>query len=290
MTGTTFTQNNVIGGSGGLTKAGGGTMILTQNNTYGGGTTISGGILQLGNGGTTGIIAGNVVNDGVLAFNRSDNITFAGDISGSGSVAYMGPGVVTLTGNSTYTGGTAITGGTVLAGSDSAFGAAGTGLTIVGGTVQATASFTMARPITLTTPGGTFDTNGNMLTVLGAISGTGGLIKQGAGTLELASVNVYTGATTVNAGTLALSRRRQHRGVERARAHGEWCDLRYLRCQRQPDHPGFRRCCRHVRRAGQQQPDGRHGQQHELRRQLLRCRRVDQAGQRHADARELRRL
>jgi fibronectin-binding autotransporter adhesin len=203
-TGTTFSQNSVIGGSGGLTKAGGGTMVLTQNNTYGGGTTISDGILQLGNGGTTGMIAGNVVNDGVLAFNRSDNITFAGDISGSGSVAYMGPGVVTLTGNSTYTGGTAITGGTVLAGSNSAFGAAGTGLTIVGGTVQATASFTMARPITLTTPGGTFDTNGNTLTVLGTISGTGGLTKQGAGTLELGGSGAYTGATTVNAGTLAL--------------------------------------------------------------------------------------
>ncbi|TAJ87610.1 autotransporter-associated beta strand repeat-containing protein [Reyranella sp.] len=203
-TGTTFTQNSVIGGGGGLTKAGGGTLILTQNNTYGGGTTISDGILQLGNGGTTGMLAGNVVNDGVLAFNRSDNITFAGDISGSGSVAYMGSGTVTLTGASTYTGGTAITGGTVLAGSDSAFGAAGTGLTIVGGTVQATATFTMSRPITLTTPGGTFDTNGNTLTVLGAISGTGGLTKTGSGTLELADVNGYSGATTVNAGTLAL--------------------------------------------------------------------------------------
>ena len=204
-TGTTFTQNSVIGGSGGLTKAGGGTLVLTQNNTYGGGTTISDGILQLGNGGTTGMIAGNVVNDGVLAFNRSDNITFAGDIGGSGSVAYMGPGTVTLTGNSTYTGGTAIIGGTVLAGSDSAFGAAGKGLTIVGGTVQATTSFTMARPITLTTPGGTFDTNGYTLTLQGTITGSGGLTKQGTGTLVLESVNTYGGATTINAGTLALS-------------------------------------------------------------------------------------
>ena len=204
-TGTTFTQNSVIGGSGGLTKAGGGTLVLTQNNTYGGGTTISDGILQLGNGGTTGMIAGNVVNDGVLAFNRSDNITFAGDIGGSGSVAYMGPGTVTLTGNSTYTGGTAIIGGTVLAGSDSAFGAAGKGLTIVGGTVQATTSFTMARPITLTTPGGTFDTNGYTLTLQGTITGSGGLTKQGTGTLVVESVNTYGGATTINAGTLALS-------------------------------------------------------------------------------------
>jgi fibronectin-binding autotransporter adhesin len=90
---TTFA--GVMSGSAlsGFTKQGSGTMILTANNTYGGNTTISGGILQLGNGGTTGMIAGNVVNNGVLAFNRSDNITFAGDISGSGAVAYMGPGI-----------------------------------------------------------------------------------------------------------------------------------------------------------------------------------------------------
>ncbi|MCQ8780322.1 hypothetical protein NQU49_27370, partial [Escherichia coli] len=83
---------------------------------------------------------------------------------------------------SSYTGGTVISGGTVQAGADGAFGAAGTTLTVVGGTIQATASFTIGRPITLTTPGGTFDTNGNTLTLQGAISGTGGLTKTGAGT------------------------------------------------------------------------------------------------------------
>jgi autotransporter-associated beta strand protein len=64
-----------------LTKSGTGVLTLTGANTYTGGTTISAGTLQLGNGGTTGSIAGNVIDNGVLAFNRSDAISFGGVIS-----------------------------------------------------------------------------------------------------------------------------------------------------------------------------------------------------------------
>ena len=45
--------------------------ILTGANTYSGGTTISAGTLQIGNGGTTGSIAGNIVDNAALIFNRS---------------------------------------------------------------------------------------------------------------------------------------------------------------------------------------------------------------------------
>ena len=81
---TTIAQG--ITGAGALTKAGAGALTLTGNNAYAGGTTISAGTLQLGNGGTTGSIIGDVpTNSGVLAFNRSDANTFAGAISGTGS-------------------------------------------------------------------------------------------------------------------------------------------------------------------------------------------------------------
>ncbi len=98
-----------------LVKTGTGRFTLTGSNTYTGPTTISTGTLQLGSGGTTGSIdqTSGVTNNGNLAFNRSDNISFAPGISGSGSVAQLGSGAVILTGTNTYTGGTTVTSGTL---------------------------------------------------------------------------------------------------------------------------------------------------------------------------------
>ena len=68
----TTTIGAVIDGASGLVKAGTGTLSLTGTNTYSGGTTISAGTLQVGNGGTTGSIVGDVIDNGALALNRSD--------------------------------------------------------------------------------------------------------------------------------------------------------------------------------------------------------------------------
>ncbi len=70
---------------------------------------ISAGLLQLGAGGTTGAIVGNVVNNAAFAINRSNNFTFAGVISGTGTFQQLGTGMTTFTGDNTYTGGTTIT-------------------------------------------------------------------------------------------------------------------------------------------------------------------------------------
>src|SRR4029077_6307837 len=94
----------VVSGTGTLTQAGTGTLILANDNTHSGGTTIAAGTLQIGNGGTTGSITGNVTDNASLVFNRSDSITFDGSISGTGSVDKQGAGTLILTGANTFTG------------------------------------------------------------------------------------------------------------------------------------------------------------------------------------------
>uniref|UniRef100_UPI000B1E633C autotransporter-associated beta strand repeat-containing protein n=1 Tax=Novacetimonas hansenii TaxID=436 RepID=UPI000B1E633C len=86
-----------------------GTTVLTGASTYTGGTNITAGTLQVGDGGTTGSITGDVADAGTLAFNRSDVSTFDGAVSGTGALNQIGTGTTVLTGASTYTGGTNIT-------------------------------------------------------------------------------------------------------------------------------------------------------------------------------------
>jgi len=114
----------VIAGTGSVSQIGPGTTILIGDNTYTGGTRITAGTLQLGNGGMTGGIVGDVVDNGALAFNRSDVVTFPGVIAGTGSVSQIGPGTTILTGDNTYTGGTNVAFGVLALGDPSHTGAA----------------------------------------------------------------------------------------------------------------------------------------------------------------------
>lgn len=99
-----------------LIKYGTGTLTITGDATYTGNTTIGGGTLQIGNGGTTGSILGDVVNLGSLTFARSNAYFFSGVISGSGVVQQSGPGVTFLLGENTYTGATIVNSGSLIVG------------------------------------------------------------------------------------------------------------------------------------------------------------------------------
>ncbi|MDN3573158.1 autotransporter domain-containing protein, partial [Methylobacterium longum] len=95
--GTSTTFDGTLDGTGGLTKAGPGTLTLTRASTFTGGTTIASGTLQLGDGGTSGSLVSDIANAGTLAFNRADDLTYAGTISGTGDVTKLGTGTLTLT-------------------------------------------------------------------------------------------------------------------------------------------------------------------------------------------------
>ncbi len=203
---TNVTVDNVIGGAGAVIKTGAGTVVLSGASTYTGGTTISAGALQIGNGGTTGSITGNVVNDATLIFNRSDATSFGGLISGSGAVVKNGAGTLTLSGANTYTGGTTINAGKLSVAADNNLGDAAGGLSFGGGTLQVTGSFSSARTVTLNAGGGTVEVDGGRALLLsGTVTGSGGLTKTGAGTLAIQGTSDYSGDTLVQAGTLVGS-------------------------------------------------------------------------------------
>ena len=174
---------------------------------YTGGTAIAAGTLQLGNGGTTGSILGDVVDNGALAFDRSDAVTFPGLISGTGSVNQIGSGSTTLTAANTYSGGTLLAAGELIAGNNSALGTGA--LTVAanaaGTTLDNTAAATiLANPIVLNPSAILTVAGSNPLTLAGTISGGGALTKNGASTLILTADNSYAGGTTINTGTLQV--------------------------------------------------------------------------------------
>ena len=204
--GVTAEINTEIAGDTGLTKSDAGTLILTGVNSYSGGTRVMGGTLQIGNGGISGNINGDAENNGLLVFNRSDSITFAGIISGLGAVDQRGNGVLTLSGNNSYSGGTSVRAGTLQIASDTNLGGETGALLIDSGALRWIAAFDLAvtRPITLGVGGGSFDTNGFGSTISQDIGGPGGLTKTGPGLLVLGGASDYAGPTSIVAGNLSV--------------------------------------------------------------------------------------
>ena len=96
LTSLQATLTGSITGTGGLSFNGPGTLVLAGTNTFSGPTIISSGTLQLGNGGTTGTVPGPIVNNSVLAINRSDDLTLSNGISGPGTLVKLGNNTLTL--------------------------------------------------------------------------------------------------------------------------------------------------------------------------------------------------
>ncbi|MEJ0009462.1 MAG: autotransporter-associated beta strand repeat-containing protein [Alphaproteobacteria bacterium] len=101
-----FTIAGGISGTGTFEQAGTGTITMLGDNLYSGGTTISSGTLQLGNGGSTGSVTGNITDNSHLIIDRGGVYTFNGVISGGGDVTKAGSGITKIAQTQTYTGAT----------------------------------------------------------------------------------------------------------------------------------------------------------------------------------------
>ena len=181
-TGGTLNVTNALNAS--VSKYGTGTIAVTIDSYFL--DTIDTGTLDLGNGGTTGALTTDVVNNGTLAFNRSNALTHSSVISGTGAVTQSGSGTTTLTGANTYSGATTISSGTLRIGNGS-----------TSGSISSTSG--VANDGTLI-----YDRSDN-LTESYAITGSGAVTLTASGTLTLTGANTYTGNTNVNTGGLILS-------------------------------------------------------------------------------------
>ena len=171
----TLTIPGVITANGQFTKIGPGTLVSTVANTF-------------NTGGLT-------VNDGTMLFTVAN--TFNNRVTVNGGTLQFS------TANNLY-GGVTLNGGTLSLNSMSYVGS--TPLTFAGGTLQLTGAQSVPNSLNInwTTFSGGFDiTNAaTTFTVANAISGSGSLVKSGSGTLVISGSNTYSGATTINNGTV----------------------------------------------------------------------------------------
>ena len=182
--GATFDTNNndvtlasVLSGTGGITKTNGGILILSGANSYSGGTTVLAGGLQ----GNSVSLQGNIFSNNTrIEFAQASDGIYAGVMSGTGFFQKTGAGVLTLSGANSYSGGTEVVLGTLK----------GDTLSLQGDIFNySIVEFDQA-------------TDGTYADIM---SETGALNKSGVGVLTLSGTNTYSGATTINAGTLAVT-------------------------------------------------------------------------------------
>ncbi len=183
-----------------LTKSNSGAWTLSGLNTFSGPIAVTGGTLVIGGGGDLGDLGGSlggsysntiaIGSGAAFVMNTTNNQTFAGVISGSGSFCQLGSGVTTLTAANTYTGPTSIQAGTLILGA--------------GGSISQTPLISLGN-------GATFDISAlpnYHLTSGQTLIGSGNYTINGAMTADAGSIILPGGVTssgTMNIGALTLS-------------------------------------------------------------------------------------
>jgi fibronectin-binding autotransporter adhesin len=177
----------------GVEARGAGLVLLNAPNTFTGTIQADGGTVEIGPSGS--LQSGNASNalqvrNGNFTYSGTGNQILSGAISdlggGPGRIIQNSAATLTLTGNSTYNGGLAIHSGTLEIGGAGRLGSGN----FAGG---------------ISNNGPLLHSSSADQTLSGSISGSGSLSKTGAGTLVLSGNNTFSGATTVDAGTLRVN-------------------------------------------------------------------------------------
>ncbi len=161
-----------------------------------------------------GASGGNVtLGSATLTIQETGTTSYGGIISGTGGLTLNGPGTFSLTGNNTFTGPLTIFSGTLQ----------------LDGSIADTAAVTLANTASAVFDlndddetigqlsgggalGGNVDLGSAVLTInqdtattyAGSISGSGAVVLNGSGTLNLAGLNTFTGPLSIDDGTLQL--------------------------------------------------------------------------------------
>ena len=221
--GNNATFSGAISGPGGLSKIGAGTLTLSGQSTYTGATAVNVGTLQAGAvnafspSSAFSVASGAVLN--LAGFNQTigslagagavtlgaatlttgnDNTstTFSGVMSGSGGLAKIGNGILTLTGANTFTGGTTVNGGGLVVN-----GSLASGVTVNNGTLSGAGSFGgLVANGGVLAPGnsiGTFAVNGNFIQ-------NGGVYQVEVNSAGQSDRINVAGTATINGGTVQV--------------------------------------------------------------------------------------
>ena len=177
--------SGVVSGLGGLTKNSSSTLTLSGNNSYSGTTTVTAGVLNIKHANALGETTGSTTVSNAAALELQGGITVGAEaLSLTGTGVSNNGALRNISGSNTYGGAITLAGATRI-NSDADL------LTLSGG-------ISGAQNLTI---GGSGNT-----TISNAIAtSTGRLTKDGLGTLTLSAANTYTGATTINAGTLSIA-------------------------------------------------------------------------------------
>lgn len=174
-------------GSGNLVKSGSGSLWLSANNSYTGSTSVTAGTLRvLNNGALSSTSGGTSVSSGA-ALELSGDLQIGEAITLAGSGISQGGALRSIGGNSTLSGAITLAGAAQISPDSGTL------------TLDVASGSAVSGNATLT-----FGGAGNTVVVDPLGLGSGGLGKEGAGTLELRGNNTYTGTTTINGGVVLV--------------------------------------------------------------------------------------